>query len=845
MRAAMRGCGALPAVLRAARHFAFALVALLAVLARPAQAQITLVQSSGLFGTAAGTTATSLALPSNPAAGNSIVVLVWVWTQYTAPSVNIVDSAGNTYSTAAQSTIMQLYTSGKSSINWYESASIFWTPVNATGSNFSVTISLPNNDSSSQIRGVVMEYSGIGALDKTGTATGSSATATVSTSGSTVNASDLVVSSLGIDNPATRFTTISPGSGYTTRAVQYQNSGDTAGAAADRIATSAGVQSITWTTSPSMSGWVAAIATFAPAGAAGTGTAAGFNAVDGYLSSYPATASGQKVYTKLAATSFTLNLAALDNSSPTPALVTPSYVSGTNKVTVDLVDDSDGSCSASCGGVSCQSKTAVSTLTTSFVSGDSSYKKGLAFSLARAYPNLRARIKDASGSRTVFGCSVDNFAVRPTGLSISSSASADPTGASTSATPVIKAGSAFTLTATGVAGYGGTPGVNLPAVTANPSTAGTLAGSFGAANAATGAANGSFTYSEAGYFSLGAGAVSDTTFTAVDQASDCTADYSNALVNGKYGCYFQNAAATSYFGRFIPDHFAVTAGSVTPACGSFTYYDQDGFITAFTLTAQNAANATTRNYSGSWARLPLNAWAGFGFSGDTATVSASATAPSGSWSSGSASVTARHQVLARPTSTPVAPVNLTVSARPVDPDGVTSTAAAPVMSAATPIRFGVLALGSAYGSNLQALAVPVTAMFWNGTGLVANPADTCTGAALGNANVAIGNLTQRPGSAGSFSTSVMASPALGSSWVNGAGAITLSASGAPGTAQLALNLGSASTDNSCIGWSVASTGARLPWLRGNWCGSGYASDPSSLASFGPAPNPFVLFRENH
>jgi hypothetical protein len=828
-----------------ARRAVFVLAALLFLLVRPAQAQITLVQSSGLFGTPAGTTANSLALPSNPAAGNSILVMVWVWTEYTAPTVNIVDSAGNTYSTAAQSTIMQVYNSGRTSINWYESASIFWTSVNATGANFKVTISLPNNDSASQIRGVVMEYSGIGSLDKAGVATGTSATATISTSGATAASNELVVSSLGIDNPASLFSSITPTSGFTVRAVENQNNGDTAGAAADRISSSAGVQSITWTTSPSMSGWVGAIASFAPSGAPGSGTAAGLNVVDGYLSSYPAAASGQKIYTKLAATPFTLNVAALNNVTPTPGLATPAYVSGTNKVTVDLVDDSDGACAASCGAVNCQSKAAVASQTTSLVSGDSSYKQGLSFTVASAYQNLRARAKDTSGSRTVFGCSVDNFSVRPSALTISSSASADASGASTSATPVIKAGNSFTLTATGVAGYGGTPGVNVAAIAANPSTVGTLSGSFGAANAATGAASGNFAYSEVGYFSLGAGAVNDTSFTAVDQASDCTADYSNVLVAGKYGCYFQNAAATSYFGRFVPDHFAVSPGSVSPGCGSFTYYDQDGFVTTFTLTAQNAANATTRNYSAAWARLPLTAWAGFGFSGDTATPSASATAPSGSWSNGSASVSAKHQVVARPTSTPAAPVSLKVSARPVDPDAVTTTAATSVMAAATPIRFGVLALGSAYGSNLQALSVPVSALYWNGTGLVANTADTCTGAALSNANVALGNLVQRPGSAGTFSTSVKSSPALGATWVNGAGAITLAASGAPGTAQLALNLGSASTDNSCIGWGLTSTGARLPWLRGNWCGSGFSSDPSSLASFGPSPTPFVMFRENH
>jgi len=41
-------------------------------------------------------------------------------------------------------------------------------------------------------------------------------------------------------------------------------------------------------------------------------------------------------------------VAALNSATPTPGLLSPAYVSGTNKVTVDLVGDSDGSCAASC-----------------------------------------------------------------------------------------------------------------------------------------------------------------------------------------------------------------------------------------------------------------------------------------------------------------------------------------------------------------------------------------------------------------------------------------------------------------------------------------------------------------
>ena len=577
-------------------------------------------------------------------------------------------------------------------------------------------------------------------------------------------------------------------------------------------------------------------------GGGGGGSAAGLNAVDGYYTSYPAATSSQRIFMKLAGTPFSLYIAALNSSG---ALASPAYVSGTNQVTVDLVDDSDGSCASACSGSACQGKSPVATRTTSFAGSDASYKS-LPFTVANAFPDLRVRIRDATNTPAVTGCSVDNFSVRPLSLAVTSSANADPSGASISAGPTVKAGATFTLTATALAGYSGTPSVASGAWIANPPFVGALSGSFGGADPGTGAASGSFTYAEAGYFSMNAHAVNDTAFTTVDQAGgDCTADYSNTPVNGQYGCYFGNASATAYFGRFIPDHFAVAAGSVTPACGTFTYYDQDGFVTTFTLTAQSASNTTTQNYTGAFAKLGLTSWAGYGFSGDSATPAASATAPAGTWSNGVASISAKHQVLARPTSTPAAPVSLTVSARPVDADGVTTSAPLAVMSAATSLRFGVLALGSAYGSDLLPLRLPVTAMVWNGTGLVANAADVCTGAALSNASIALGNQVQKPGTRGSFATALQATPTLASSWSQGTGSIWLAAPGIAGAAQVALNLGSGSTDDSCIGWSVASTGSGLPWLRGRWCGTNYSVDPSSLASFGTAATPFVFLRENY
>jgi hypothetical protein len=235
-----------------------ALSVALLVFAHPAFAQVAFVQSTGLFGNPAGITAASTAFAANPKVGDTIVVLLWTWTQNTAPATTVSDSAGNTYTSNALAIIHQA--------TWYESAQVFSVPVASTGAGFKVTVNMPGNDNVSQIRAVATEYSGVGAVDKTNAVTGTSATAGVATTTATSYANELVVSAFGINNPADNFTSIAPSSGYTTRAFEYQNSGDTAGGGADKIISTTGMQSNTWTVAPTLAGWAAVIATFAPSG---------------------------------------------------------------------------------------------------------------------------------------------------------------------------------------------------------------------------------------------------------------------------------------------------------------------------------------------------------------------------------------------------------------------------------------------------------------------------------------------------------------------------------------------------------------------------------------------------
>src|SRR5271168_1553848 len=129
------------------------LLATLLLFAPPAFAQIAFVQSSGLFGNPAGITASSSAFPVNPKVGDTLVVLLWTWTENNAANIAVSDSAGNTYTANAAATIDQSA--------WFESATVYSTQVTKTASSFTVTVNMAGNDNVSQSRAVALEYSGV------------------------------------------------------------------------------------------------------------------------------------------------------------------------------------------------------------------------------------------------------------------------------------------------------------------------------------------------------------------------------------------------------------------------------------------------------------------------------------------------------------------------------------------------------------------------------------------------------------------------------------------------------------------------------------------------------------
>lgn len=411
------------------------------------------------------------------------------------------------------------------------------------------------------------------------------------------------------------------------------------------------------------------------------------------------------LYTKLAGTAFSFDVVALKADGTVETNFAKS-------ITVELVDTSVAGACASYPALA----TAVSQ-TLTLVAANKGRKATANMTVANSYPSLGCRVTDKTVTPNIVGCSVDKFSVRPVSLALTAAGlNADATGASTTAAPVVKAGANFMLTATASdAGYTGTPTLDNVQLVAHAGAVrnGSLAGAFGAAVAGT-ASGAAFTYDDVGYFKLNANGLLDATFTATDSAAgDCTPDFSTTLTGGKYGCNVGSAAA-GYFGRFIPDHFAITPGAVTSANNGFTYLGQDGFSTAFTLTAQNTSNVTTQNYSGTFAALGLTTWSNFAFTAAGlpagAALSASASVPSGTWSKGATTaLTAKHQVN-RPAN-PAAVSQVTVSAKPVDADGVTLPAAAAVNAAATALYYGQIKLANSIGSELIPMTVTATVQY--------------------------------------------------------------------------------------------------------------------------------------
>lgn len=587
-------------------------------------------------------------------------------------------------------------------------------------------------------------------------------------------------------------------------------------------------------------------------------TPSSFNCVE--VGAVPAS----NLYTKLAATAFSLDVVALTAGGS----VNTGYVGNSNKnVTLELVDGS--------GGTACANRSVLSsalTQTVSFAASNNGRKTVAIGPSNYAYPDVRCRITDANQSPSVVSCSSDDFAIRPSAFSLSSTnATADYTASPNYANaPTLKTGGSFNLTAAAdAAGYNGTPKLDGSQLAAHSGAVqtGTLTGSFNPAIAASGVASGNnFTYSEVGYFALKADGVYDDSFTAIDSLNgDCTADFSVTQASGKYGCKFGNTAL-SYFGRFIPDHFVtqvLSNGSFAHGCAntnaakSFTYNGQPLSYGASThpmlsVYAYNTS-AITQNYTGNFARLtaglfsltaPTTDAVQKGVDNSNLLKLTAALATPGLTDNGNGSLTLilgndvftyqrENNALIAPFSNSIA---VTVSSV-TDLDGVAATTLPMSLKpAGENIRYGRVNLMNANGSELVDLSVPMLAEYFNGSSFITNTDDQCSVAsvaisdalssdALLPANTCIWDTNGLSGGA----KCTTAAPA-GESYVEGA-------SLAAGSFNLYLK-----APGQTGPLSVTATVAN--WLTYNWQGAG-AVNPSATATFGiyKGNSKLIFFKE--
>jgi hypothetical protein len=465
--------------------------------------------------------------------------------------------------------------------------------------------------------------------------------------------------------------------------------------------------------------------------------------------------------TKLASTAYTLKLVAvntngsLDTTFSKPVAI--NLLANSNAPTINSSTNCPTSQTATIplGNITFASGRATASVsTTAFTAVSPNYA---------AYRDVRVQFVCSAancGSGGLTNCGNDAFSIRPPSLTVSSTANGDSAGASATAATTVKAGKPFAITAnTATKGYNGSPVVDATKIewlgvpTGGRSSPGTgiVAGTFstGAAiatgNGATGA---TFTYNEVGYFRFQAGGVYDANFASIsgDVGSvDCLVNsYSNtADSNGRIGCNIANTAATSYFGRFIPDHFA-KSGSVTTTwgcpAGGFTYMDQPFSLSA-SIEAQNTAGVKTQNYSGAFARGTVIAQAENADSGTSLGSRLTSTAP---WSGGAAAFAATS--FSRAASPDGSYRSVAIGVQVSDPDTLylidrdmdqSNTTCTPDSAGSSDgtciavtlnigaFRYGRLRLSNAYGS-VSPLPMPVRAQYWSGLTWVTNADDSCT-----------------------------------------------------------------------------------------------------------------------
>lgn len=432
---------------------------------------------------------------------------------------------------------------------------------------------------------------------------------------------------------------------------------------------------------------------------------------------------GGRLYTRLAGSGFTTDIAALNAAG--------SLDTGfTGKAVVSLIARATpGSVDAhNCFVPDAGGTLVLDNAVTNFASG----KLTVSATMPVAWREARIKVVCDSTYCSPSGltsCSQDNFAIRPGAVTIPWSGALPP---SASATPTISAGSSFLMSATTSTApadnYAGSLAIDASKLSAQITSQDTTIQAGGTVGTLTltsplvvneSPSTGRATYSEVGFLYLGPGALRDDAFTAVDQGSgDCIAynplDPANTdwltsgAIGGKFGCAIGNVGTIS-FGRFSPYTFDT---AVTSACGNFTYSGQPFRLK---VTAKNQSGGTTANYTGKFANT-LTYQDANGAAGVFSPTSLAAS----SFVNGVADLTVVPSVSFTFADKLTAPATLKV--RVMKAGGENSMLG---NEGTTLLRSGRLRLSNAYGS-VSPLNMRVEAQYWSGKSWIKNTDDSCT-----------------------------------------------------------------------------------------------------------------------
>ncbi len=557
-----------------------------------------------------------------------------------------------------------------------------------------------------------------------------------------------------------------------------------------------------------------------------------------------------KLYTKTTAQSFRFDVVALQDAGT----IETSFASGADHtLTIEVVN---AETAASCD--SYPALTPAISQSLNMTAADAGTKTSAYMSSNTAYRKLKCRVTDTTSSPSVVGCSTDSFAIRPTGMSISSNL----TNASSTGTPKAKTGENFTLTATATAGYNGTPSINNSKLQAHigANQTGSISGSFNAGDSVTGIATGSaFIYSEVGSLRFATQGIYDDSFTAVDQPDDCTDDFSNTMVSGKVGCKFGNTTTSAYFGRFTPDHFDVTLNTpiFSPSCSTFTYLDQPIKYTVnpiVTLLAKNSSDVTTQNYTGDYWKINPSSftpvYTAFSYPLTVLESSAPTDTDNGNGTGLLSFANTSSDILKMTKGSLTAPIDadIALSFNLTDTDSVT-VANVDNVAQVNPLTFGTTSIGNGisfsgnhkshrwgrvsldntHGSELTPLSIPLYTEYYNGTNFIQNTADNCTAFSTAN-NFSISDASDVDCSFTTQTTPV----SIGTGSIK---ASLLNSTLITGKSELIISDDSVSTKGAGAGNTgyvdITSNLASLPWLLYDWDGDTVNDNcPTAKATFG-------------